>query len=97
MFVLVEIVLKLEQHQSSNSETHSDRRDNVNKATPGFSDRPCKDKEERGEISDELRSSFSGPASDISELSLEGGYQDEYPSLEQFEFRMSSSTTLPPK
>ena len=108
MFVLVEIVpsscqaARDEMNSSSTGTACSDGEFKGGEASQfgsGASGKQCEEKEfsGEGEISSDFNSSISGPASDLSELSLGGECQEEYPDLEQFQFKMSSPTTLPPK
>ncbi|KAK3759608.1 hypothetical protein RRG08_016346 [Elysia crispata] len=89
MFVLVEIVPKLTQAAASIEMNNSS-------LVASSIERDDNSSVER-EISSDFSSGISGPASDLSDLSLGTEDQDEYSSLEQFEFKMSSPTSLPTK
>ncbi|GFR74774.1 folliculin [Elysia marginata] len=87
MFVLVEIVLKPRQEVN----------ENPSPCSAANCAEPVEASSMEREISSDFSSGVSGPASDLSGLSLGGDGHEEYPDLEQFEFNMSSPTTLPPK
>ncbi|RUS79816.1 hypothetical protein EGW08_012415 [Elysia chlorotica] len=89
MFVLVEIVLKAGLASASGGTNNS----SLVASSVETDDNHGTERE----ISSDFSSGISGPASDLSDLSLGTEGQEKFPDLEHFEFKMSSPTTLPAK